>query len=218
MRRLWRQFQALLTPGVRGLLLLWTGVSLAVMVGRLSGIFDLSDRLSLDGWRFWSGQVWRLFSWPLLPGTMMGFLGSALMLVLLGGLLERVWSRSEFWMNCAVAAFGAGLAQIIFRSLAPPALAGMAPVVFGLMVAWAMLLGHERISVVLFGEITVRRLAVVMAAVSLVMTWFSAGPGAVMILLAAGSAEFGFLWLRTRILMSRGSRTVHSERINRLEL
>jgi hypothetical protein len=37
-------------------------------------------------------------------------------------------------------------------------------------------------------------------------------------MISGGATGFSYLWLRQKWLMSRDSRVVHSERINRLEL
>jgi len=218
MKRLWHRFLASLTPGVRVLLCLLSAVYLAAVIGKFSRVYDLNRWLAVSGPNFWHGQIWELISYPLLPATILDFVFSSLMIVLLGGLLERIWSRAEFWTYCAVAAVGAGLAKVILQSSNPFPMTGMAPVVFGLLAAWGYLFGHEKVPLVVFGEMTVWQLALLAGAISFVTVLFSTGLVNAVIMLAGGLTGLLYLWLRSKILMTRESRVVHSERINRLEL
>ena len=136
MKHLWHRFLASLTPGVRILLCLLSAVYLAAVIGKFSHAYDLYRWLAVSGPNFWHGQVWELITYPLLPTTVFDFVFNSLMIVLLGGLLERIWSRAEFWTYCAVAAVGAGLAKVILQFSNPFPMTGMAPVVFGLLAAW----------------------------------------------------------------------------------
>ncbi|MGO9584900.1 MAG: rhomboid family intramembrane serine protease [Limisphaerales bacterium] len=218
MNRLWHRFLASLTPGVRILLCLWSAVYLAAAIGKFSHAYDLARWLAVSGPNFWHGQVWELITYPLLPTTVLDFVFNSLMIVLLGGLLERIWARADFWTYCAVAAVGAGLAKVFLQSSNPFPMTGMAPVVFGLLAAWGYLSGHEKVPFVFFGEMTVWQMVLLAGAVSFFTTLFSTGLVNAIIMLAGGLTGLLYLWLRSKILMTRESRIVHSERINRLEL
>ena len=218
MKHFWHRCLAALTPGVRVLLCLLSAVYLAAVIGNYSHAYDLNRWLAVSGPNFWHGQVWELITYPLLPMAVLDFVFNSLMIVLLGGLLERIWSRAEFWTYCAVAAVGAGLAKVILQFSNPFPMTGMAPVVFGLLAAWGNLFGHEKVPFVFFGEMTVWQLALLAAAISFVTALFSAGLVNAIIMLAGGLTGLLYLWLRSKILMTRESRVVHSERINRLEL
>jgi len=218
MNRFWHRFLASLTPGVRVLLCLMSAVYVAAVTGKLTNSFDLYRWLTLSGPGFWNGQIWQLASYPLLPVTVLDFAFNSLMIVLLGGLLERLWSRSEFWVYCAVAAVGAGLAKVILQSASSFPMAGMAPVVFGLLAAWGYLLGHEKVPFVFFGEMTVRQMVLLAGAISFVTTLLSTGLANAIIMLAGGLTGWLHLWLRSKMVLTRASRVVNSERINRLEL
>ena len=218
MERIWHRFLASLTPGVRILLCILSAVYLAAIIGKFSHAYDLYHWLALSGTNFRHGQIWRVVTYPLLPVGVLDLLFNSLMIILLGGLLERIWSRSELGMYCVVAAVGAGLARVILQFSNPVPMTGTGPLVFGLLAAWGCLFGHEKISLGHFGEITVRQLALLVGIISLVTTWFSAGLISAGIMLAGGLTGLFYLWLRARLLMARGSRIVDSERINRLEL
>jgi membrane associated rhomboid family serine protease len=176
MKRLWHRFLASLTPGVRVLLCLLSAVYLAAVIGKFSHGYDLNRWLAVSGPNFWHGQVWELITYPLLPMTVLDFVFNSLMIVLLGGLLERIWSRVEFWAYCAVAAIGAGLAKIILQSSNPFPMTGTTPVVFGLLAAWGNLFGHEKVLLVFFGEMAVWQLALLAGTVGFVTVLFSTGP------------------------------------------
>ena len=154
---------------------------------------------------------------PLLPAAVFDFVFNSLMIVLLGGLLERIWSRSELGMYCVVAAAGAGLARVILQFSSPVPMAGAGPLVFGLLVAWGFLFGHEKIPCGLSAKWPCGNWPC-WSGIGLVTMWFSAGLINAVILLVGGLTGLFYLWLRSRLLMARESRVVDSERINRLEL
>jgi membrane associated rhomboid family serine protease len=137
---------------------------------------------------------------------------------MLGGLLERHWSRGEFWRYCLVTAMGAGLAKVLLQFSNPLSLVGAAPVMFGLLIGWGFLCGHEIISLVPFGELTVWKLVLVAGTVSFLIMFFTAGPVTAIIMAAGGLTGWLYLWLKHKWLMSRPARAVPSERISRLEL
>jgi membrane associated rhomboid family serine protease len=218
MRNFWQRFLAALTPGVRLLLCLLAAVYLAAVIGKLIHAFDLYDWLALSGPKFWSGQIWRLVTYALLPAGILDYLMNSIALVMLGGMLERHWSRGELWLYCVVAAAGAGLAKVLLQSSIPLPLTGAAPMMFGLLIAWGFLGGREVINLVVFGVMTVWKLVLVAGAISLLIVFLTAGLVAAIIMAGGGLTGFLYLWLKHKWLMSRASRVIHSERINRLEL
>jgi membrane associated rhomboid family serine protease len=180
--------------------------------------FDLYGWLPLNGPKLWSGQIWRLVTYALLPAGILDFLMNGIALVMLGGLLERHWSRGQFWLYCLVAAAGAGLAKILLHHFSPMPLVGAAPMMFGLLIGWGFLCGRENITIMPFGEMTVWKLVLVASAVSFLIMFFTAGLVTAIIMSAGGLAGWLYLWLKHKWLMSRASRVAHSERISRLEL
>jgi membrane associated rhomboid family serine protease len=218
MKHLWNRFLGSLTPGVRVLLTILSVLSVTAIVGRIIHFALLDQWLPVSGPLFWSGQLWRVVTYVLLPVGVPDFLINGLMIAMLGGSLERVWSRKEFWIYCAVAAVGGGLAKVTLQHSFPVPLMGGGPLVYGLLAAWACLFGHERASFAIFGKMTIRQMVLLGAAVSFVMSWFSAGLTNALIMVSGGLAGWGYIWLRTKLVMGQESRTVNSERISRLEL
>jgi membrane associated rhomboid family serine protease len=215
MSRFWNKFLTALTPGVRILLAMLTATALATFIGQATGAFNLDGWLALTAQHFWHGQIWRLVTYALLPTGILNFILNALALILLGGWLERVRSRGELWIICVVSAAGAGFAAVLLP-FAP--LSGAGPMMFGLFAAWYFHCGHEKVSVFPFGEMTVRQLALVAAAVSLLFTAFSAGWQTATVMALGGLSGWLYVWGWHKWLMSRTSRVVPSERISRLEL
>ncbi len=215
MKNLWQRFTATLTPGVRVILILQTTVYLAAIVGGLTNTFDLKHWLAASAADFWHGQVWRIISYALLPTGIMDFAMNTFALVMLGSQLERHWTRSELWRFCASAAAGAGCAQVLFSSLP---MTGAAPMMFGLLLAWVFVSGHEVLPFPIIGEMSVRQVVLILAAVSFAIMFFTAGLVRAIVMAAGGLVGWIYLWLRLKWLMSRSSRAVESGRINRLEL
>lgn len=212
------RFLASFTPGVRILVCLLTAAYLADVLGKSIGAYALADWLALSGPEFWSGQFWRLVTYALLPAGIMDFAMNIIALVMLGGMIERIWSRGELWRYCIVAAAGAGVAKVLLQSSVPLALTGAAPMIFGLLIAWGFLCGYERISIVVFGETTVWKLVLIASSISLTVMFLTSGSATAMILAAGGGAGFLYLWLQRKRLMSRPGCVAHSDRISRLEL
>ncbi len=205
-------------PGTRTLLVLLAVVYGAAVVGSLTHSFSLADWLTLSGPKFWSGQIWRLASYTLLSAGILDFIMNSIALVCLGGMLERHWSRVEFWLYCLVAAAGAGLVKVLMQWSSPQPLIGLAPVIFGLLIAWGFLCGRQNVAMVLFGEITVWKLVLTAAAIGLLIMFLTAGLITAMIMAAAGLSGWLYLWLKHKWLMLRPGSVVQSNRISRLEL
>jgi membrane associated rhomboid family serine protease len=218
MKKFCERFLGALTPGVRVLLGLLAAVWLTAVVGKTLHTFDLRDWLAVSGPKFWSGQIWRLMTYALLPVGIIDFFMNGVALVMLGGLLERHWPRGEFWCYCLVAAAGAGLAKVLLQFSDPLPLVGAAPMMFGLLIGWGFLCGHEKIFTFPFGEITVWKLVLAAGAVSFLIMCFTAGAVTAIIMAAGGLTGWLYLWLQHKWLMSRPARVVPSERISRLEL
>jgi membrane associated rhomboid family serine protease len=218
MKVFWQQFSAALTPGVRILLLLLTVVYLSALAGTLTRTVDLQHWLAASAPDVWRGQIWRIVTYALLPAGIMDFVMNAFALVLLGSRFERHWSRRELWLFCGIAAAGAGVANVLLAGAGSPPLTGAAPMMVGLLIAWAFISGHEVVLLPLLGQSTVRQLVLVLAAVSILVMLFSAGLTAALVLASGALAGWIYLRLRQKWLMTRASRAVHSERIQRLEL
>jgi len=218
MRNVWQRFLAALTPGVRVLLCLLAAVYLAAVIGREIHAFDLYGWFALSGPDLWRGQVWRLVTYALLPAGILDFVMNAIALVMLGGLLERHWSRGQLWLYCIVVVAGAGAAKVLLPFASPMPLTGTAPMMFGLLLAWGFLCGGEVINLLVFGQMTVWKLVLGASAVSLSIMMLTGGLGTALILAAGGLTGWLYLRLTHKWLMSRASRTTHSERISRLEL
>jgi membrane associated rhomboid family serine protease len=218
MNRIWHRVMASLTPGVRVILCLQTLTYLLALIGQVWGAWNLYRWVALSGPAFWSGRLWELVTYVFLPASPIDFLIDGVTLVILGGMLERSWSRFEFWAYCAVVAVGTGLAQVVCFSSIDSFLAGATSLGFGLLVGWGYVLGHERVSLLAIGEISARVIALVAGAISLVTMWMGAGLIATAIMCAGGVAGFIYLWILKTRLMTRDGRVVPSERMNRLEL
>ena len=218
MRSLWHKCLDFMLPGTRVLLGLLAVAYLSAFIGKWFQVFDLFGWLALSGPKFWSGQIWRLVTYALLPAGILDFLMNGIALVMLGGVLERHWSRGEFWLYCLVAAAGAGGAKVLPQFSNPLPLVGTAPMMFGLLIGWGFLCGRQSLVIVPFGEMTVWKLVLVAGTVSFLIMFFTAGLVTAIIMSAGGLTGWLYLWLKHKWLMSRASRVAHSERMSRLEL
>jgi membrane associated rhomboid family serine protease len=218
MRLFWERFRAALLPGTAALLMAMLTVALAAEVGKRTHAFDLNQLLALTGPDFWRGQYWRIITYALLPGGIIGFLTHAFVLVMLGSQLEREWSREHFWLYCAVCVAGAGLVKVLLASASPPPLAGAAPLMLGLLVGWSFVSANNSVPIPIFGQIPARWAALAIMGASFLTALFCGGLAAALITCSGGLAGWVYLWLRQKWLMTRPSRVTPSERISRLEL
>lgn len=218
MRRLWQRFQDIVSPGVRVLLCIFGAACLTAAAGKLTGTFDLSDCLALSGPKFWTGQIWRLVTYTLLPAGILDFIFSSAALIMLGGMLERQWSRSELWLYCLITAIGTGLAKVILQFSDPQPLTGPAPIMMGLLLAWSFQFGREKKVVPQLGEVMVWKLALCAGAIGVISMALSGGLAQAIVMAAGGLTSLLYLWLRHRQMMSRPASVATAQRINHLEL
>jgi membrane associated rhomboid family serine protease len=218
MRHLWQRFLPSLTPGVRTALAVLAAAYLAEVTGRCTSAYNLPEWLALSGPIFMKGRVWSVCTYVLLPAGLLDLLFNGLMLACLGPLIERLWSRGELWSYCLITATGAGLVKVAMQPSDPELLTGAGPVIFGLIAAWAQLYGREAIRLGLIGQTTVRRAALLLAAITFLTMAASAGLVAAAVTLAGGLVGWFYLCLRWKWNLARRSRTVTSQRMGRLEL
>ena len=218
MRIVWQRFTTALTPGVRIILIVLTIVFIATLAGKLTHTVDLPRWLAASPPDFWHGHAWRIVTYALLPAGALNFLMNAFALIMLGSMLERHWTRGELWLFCVIAAAGAGFTSVLLAASSSPPLTGTAPMMFGLLVAWAFISGHEVVPFPLFGQMTVRQMVLILAVVSFLVMLFSAGLTTALVMSSGGLTGWLYLWLRHKWLMTRAGRTFQSERISRLEL
>ena len=185
----------------------------------LAGQSMLLNWLGLSPALVWKGQAWRVVSYSLLDGGILGWAVFLFWLVTLTCILVRDWSVKSYWAFCLCAAFGGALPFILFFPQADVRLAGATAVVFALLVAWDRNYRHERILMLGLGEVSVRQAALIIAVVNLLITFFSCGGWlAALSMVCGGVAGWAYLAVGQRRVMSRGSQVTESERIARLEL
>jgi membrane associated rhomboid family serine protease len=218
MRATWHRFLGALTPGVRALLFVLTVAYVAAVFGIFSRVYNLYPWLALDGPGFWKGKVWPVATYGLLPATLLDFLFNWLLILVLGTWLEKIWSRRQLWLYCLVCAIGSGIVKVTVQPSSPFAIVGTTPIVFGLLAAWGRLFGTEKIQFWLIWEMTIRQAAIVMMAVGFLLMLPCAGLVNATIMLCGAPAGLLFLWVQSKLLHSRASRPIVSERMGRLEL
>lgn len=179
----------------------------------------LLNWLGLSPALVWKGQAWRVFSYALLDGTILGWAVFLFWLATLTCILARDWSVKSYWAFCLCGAFGGALPFILFFPNADARLAGGTAVVFALLVAWDRNYRRERILMLGLGEVSVRQEALIIAIINLLITFFSCGGWpAVLSMVCGGAAGWVYLAIGQKRVMSRGSKIVESERVARLEL
>jgi membrane associated rhomboid family serine protease len=218
MKQAWRSFLAPLTPGVRALLVLLTATYVIAVAGIFTRTYNLYPSLGLTGPAFWTGKVWQLITYALLPATLVDFLINWLVIFCLGSWLERVWSWRQFWFFCALAAVGTGAARVLILPSSPRMMVGTAPIAFAVTAAWGLLFSQEKVLLWFLWETTVRQAAILLILICALIMLPCAGLINVSIMLLA--ALIGWLYVRVSAALTRArpGRTVISERMGRLEI
>jgi len=218
MQGLWQRFVSSLTPGVRCALAIWTLFYLTDGALGFFHIASLSDWVGMTGPAVRHGQIWRLAAYGLLPANIMDLLANGISVVVFGGMLERLWRPRDFFLYCAIATVGAGLAKLALQPSSLIPLLGPSPVAFALMAATGRLLAHETILVPPSLQLTMRQAVILLAALSFILIASMAGWVNAIIRVSGGGFGLLYLWLRSAIGQPRSARPIASQRINRLEL
>jgi membrane associated rhomboid family serine protease len=179
----------------------------------------LLDWLGLSPALVWKGQVWRVLTYSLMDGGILGWAVFLFWLATLTSILARDWSSKSFWAFCLFAAFAGALPFILFEPQADARVVGVTAVIFALLAAWDRNYRRERILMLSLGEVSVRQAAIVIAVINALITFFSCGGWlAALSMLCGGVAGWIYLAIGQRRVMSRRSQVAESERIARLEL
>lgn len=179
----------------------------------------LVEWLGLTPALVWKGQVWRVISYALLAGGILGWVINLFWFATLISILKRDWSSLSFWAYCLVAALGGALPIILLRAHSEMPAFGAGAIVFALLVAWDRYYHRERIIILGLGEVSVRQAAVFIGVLNAVICFFGCGGWLFTLSMMCGGVA-GWLWLTLgqKRVMSRGSKVVESERVARLEL
>ncbi len=218
MQGLWQRFVRSLTPGVRWLLGTWTLLFLLAALLAFLRVADIPGCLMLTASQVLHGQVWRLAAYALLPRSLVELAISAMLLVMFGGALERVWTRRDLFLYALVSAVGAGLVKIALQPGPSLPLLGPGPMLFSLMVACAWLFPHQTMTIPPSFELTMRQMVTLLLAVSFFATAYMSGWITALIMVSGGACGLAYLGLRSQFGRSRSARPAVSRRINRLEL
>jgi membrane associated rhomboid family serine protease len=212
------QWRGWLTPGVATLIGATTLCYLAGLIGNATGSFNLYRWLALAPPRFWSGEVWTVATYFLLPGGWADLLLNGFFIAWLGGMIERGMRRGDFLLYCLITVLGTGLAKVLLTPASPFMLVGTGGVVFGLIAAIWHLLGHERVMFLGIGEMSIRTAMWIIGGLNIVIALPCAGWVNTLIMLSGAVAGWIYLVLRSRIPGGGTARQVPDERVRKLEL
>jgi membrane associated rhomboid family serine protease len=218
MRPYWNQFQAMLTPGVRGVLLLVVTLFVVSKIGQAMGVFCLPALAALVPANFGWHNGWTLVTHAFVSGCPTEFLFAVVSIIFLGPIVERFWSRGELWSFLLVCAAGAGLWRLLVSPLVPGGQLGVGCLTLALAVAVYMLSGRERVNLIGLGEMEMRRAATIMLVFLLVMMLVQVGLRESFGQIGGAVAAWFYLTVRWWWNLRQTGKTATSERIRRLEL
>jgi membrane associated rhomboid family serine protease len=213
MKTVIKRFFDVVTPGTFSVLL-------TILAGFVLVRLRMGPWLWLEPHGFWHGRIWTVVTHAFLPANVIDLLFNGLFLFMLGVWIEKAWSRFELWGFCLLSALATGLFRVAVTPGSQVILFGTMPLVFGLLVAWARLFGHERLLFMGVWEMTVRQCALLVGIIDIIIMATCPCFGWINCLAVCMAALGGWLYLtlRWKRNLAARSQAVNSERISRLEL
>ncbi len=218
MNSLWARFSSQLTPGVRVLLLVLVLLAGATLIGDALHAYSLSTLLGLSASGFWKGKVWTLLTYFLVTASVTDLLFTSVTLFAFAPAIERAWSRTELWSYCLLCGVTAGLFRVCIAPVSSAVVTGFAPVFYGLLVAWALLLGRNNVSIGLPLGLSAGTAALLLGGISLLLALTGSGWLDALVSLSGGVVGWMYLTIRWKWNRSIRARPAPSDRIGRLEL
>ena len=133
-------FQPRMPPITARLLAVILGLSVVAAIDRQLG-GNLYHHLALVPEAVWSGQIWRLVTWPFVMGGPLSLIYTCLVLYVFGSDLIAVWGGRRYLRYLAVVIAVAGVGTCVLGLVMPgvswlPQLGGMA-LADAVIIAWA---------------------------------------------------------------------------------
>lgn len=189
------------------------------LIGRSTGLSDLSGILLLSPAAVWRGEVWRLLTAPLLANGLLDLFFSSFSIFWVSSELERFWRPLEWLLYGALCVVLSGLVASAFYPRAEFIPVGPSLWLVALLVARVRLAPHERIHLTPTFSISAAVAAMLWAAMIVISALASGLPLSGLIALAA-SAAAGWIYLSVRwfVIQRKPARAVANNRFGRLEL
>ena len=216
MSNVFKNFFSSLPMGMRFFVLAYA-LGLLAWIGRYAGHPAVFDALALSPAMVWKGQVWRLFTYAFLPFSAVDWVVSLFWIATLVSIVGRNFSTRGFWTFCLIAALAGAVPLVVPLPNLSGSFVSSSAMIFALLVAWWRLYGRERVLLLGIGEVSVRHVVLLVAAINSLLlvfcNWF------LMLAMWCGAVAG---WLCLVMLNKLASRHDHqplpSERIARLEL
>ena len=201
------------------MLLILLAVYAGSLIGVAAGKFDLAEGIGLRPMDFWRGRFWTFAVFWLLPAGVADLLFNGVMVVVLGGRLERAWSKFEFWTLFLIGVIGSGAAKVLLTPAGVMPLLGITGGVWGLIVGWFQLFGREEVQVFGIWSMTVRTIILLTVGAAVIGTVLTGGSiGDFLPALGGAVAAWVYLAVRWRHNREMEARMIQSRRVSKLEL
>jgi membrane associated rhomboid family serine protease len=183
-------------------------VALVVVASILGAIaHDVAEFAALKPVAIRRGEIWRLVTWPFVETDVIGLLFGCYMLWWLGQQLSYAWSERRFLVRFLGYTLGAGVGTTLIAfvwSDASVGYVGMWPVVFALLIAWALMFPDRQVSFWGVLQMTGRMIALLTVALAILPSLFRGG------LRGLGSVlphiiAIGMAWVQSRGVGGRRS-------------
>lgn len=219
MKQLFKNFFISLPVGPRLIVLVYAVAFPLAWAGNAAGLCDLYAWFGLIPARVWHGEVWRLFTYGLLPAGPIDWLIGTFWLATLASILGRTWTTWGFWGFCLLGGLGGAAPVMALRPGMTGMVVGNFAMVFALLVAWDWFFKNERLILLGIGELSVRQAAILIGVINSFMAFVSCGGWFLMLAMWCGGLA-GWLWLalRQKLFHGKSAQQIRSERITRLEL
>jgi len=218
--------EPLTTPMVV-LLVTFTVVFVLQMISRTLDAFAM-EYLALDTAAFIArGRVWQAFTSIFLHGDLCHFAGNMIFFWFFGSGIANAWRRREFLGYLLICGLAASMFFYVFNSIRSPEVGvkgiGASGVVFGLMIAYAMVLGERTILAFFLIPMKAKYFVAICFGVEILLLWRGMADGVSHIAhiggAVAGAITIKLAWRRQSAQASgRGAREKVIGRIAGLEI
>jgi membrane associated rhomboid family serine protease len=188
-------FQFRITPAVKYLILVNTGIFiLDLILGLLIGI-KISSLLGLRPVLFWSGAIWQPVTYIFLHAGIFHILINMLILWMFGTSLESTWGSRRFLKFFFICGIGAGILNAAVTPSSPIPTVGASGAIYGLLMAFGILFPNQLIYIWGIFPVKAKYFVIGIGAVEL-LTAMSATQSGIAHFAHLGGMLFGLVYMK----------------------
>lgn len=159
---------------------------------------------------FHQHRFWQLLTYSFFHPDVMHLFFNLMMLAFIGGELEAAWGTARFIRFYASCAIGSGVVYLLLdlsfgHGSGHSTMVGATGAIYGLLMAYGLTFGERVLLFMMLFPMKAKHFIWILALLELMTTVYSGGGGGLASLghLAGMGIGFGFLWIRTLVILSK---------------